>query len=183
MAEPKPSALLIDTDAVLSLDTWEELAQQRRWFELFSHIPEAEPRHDGLLDALELAAGDGVRVGYASRWPGVTLALIRDRLAELGYPEGYIQTRRSAHISPVDLAAIHAGEASRGRTPVLVVHHEDATAAALRQRGIAALTPAQLPGTVDGLRRVFALAKPAPRLLKPRPKTENDTTITKASVA
>jgi hypothetical protein len=170
MPEPKPPTLLVDTDCVLSLDPWEADAKARRWFELFSHIPDAEPRNGGLLDVLELAQEDGIRIGYTSRWPMLTLQLIRDWIEEHGYPEGYVQTRRSPRISPADLAAIHAGEATRGRSGVLVVHADEAVTAELRSRSIAALTPAQLPQTVEGLRRVFDLAKPAPRLLKPRPK-------------
>ena len=100
----------------------------------------------------------------------LTLQLIRDWIEAHGYPEGFVQTRRSPHASPADLAAIHAGEATRGRSGVVVVHADSAVAAELRSRSIAALTPAQLPQTVEGLRRVFSLAKPAPRLLKPRRK-------------
>jgi hypothetical protein len=169
---PKPPTLLVDTDCILDLDPWAQDAKDRRWFALFSHIPEAEPRNPELLDILELAAGDGIRIGYSSRWPMLTLHLIRDRLAELGFPEGYVQTRRSPHSSPADVAAVHAGEATRGRSGVLIVHADEAVTAELRSRAIAAVTPRQLPQNVEGLRRVFALAKPAPRLLKPKQKQE-----------
>jgi hypothetical protein len=164
----KPPTLLVDTDALINLAPWDEDAKARRWFALFSHIPEAGPRNPALLDVLELAAGDGIRIGYSSRWPVLTLSLIREWIEDHGYPNGFVQTRRSPHASPADVAAIHAGEATRGRSGVVVVHNDLAVATELRGRAIAALTPAQLPQTVEGLRRVFASAKPAPRLMKPR---------------
>lgn len=171
---PKPPTLLVDTDCILDLSPWDEDAKARRWFALFSHIPDAEPRDNSLIDVLDLAQAEGIRIGYSSRWPMLTLTLIRDWIEAHGYPEGYVQTRRSPHASPAHLAAIHAGEATRGRSGVVVVHNDTATAAELRQRGIAALAPAQLPRTVAGLRRVFELAKPAPRLTRPRPKQKTE---------
>jgi hypothetical protein len=179
---PKHPTLLVDTDALIDLDAWEEEVREKRWLHYYLQITAAAPRNPQLLDALELAQSDGLRIAYSSRWPELTSYLVKPWLEERGYPDGFINWRRSGWASPAELAAMHAAAAGR-RGPVLLVHNDSAVAAELRSRfGIAALTPAQLPGTVDGLRRVLALARPAPRLLKPRPKTEN-TNTTKASAA
>ncbi len=158
-----PTVVLVDVDALVDLDPWEALAQKKRWIEFFGHIPDATPRDNGLLDVLDLAAGDGCRVTYTSRWPSLTLYLIREWLDANGFPQGYAWTRRNGDLAPAALADTHAREAGKKQAPVLVIHADtDAAAALRREHGIAALGVAQLPATVEGLRRVFGLARPVP---------------------
>lgn len=163
---PKPPTLLVDTDALIDLDPWQEEAQAKRWLHFFLRVTEAQPRHPALLDAIELAKTDGVRVEYSSRWIPASQYLLRDWLAEHGYPAARMWMRRNPNLSAADLAAQHAAFVSTGKRPVLIVHNDDEVTAALRQRHIVALTPAQLPQTVEGLRRVFALARPVPLTAK-----------------
>lgn len=163
-----PPTLLIDTDALISLDPWEAEVAAKRWLHFYLHIPDAAPRHPQLLDAAELAVADGLRIAYTSRWPEMTSYLVKPWLEQHGYPGGYINWRRSGWASPAELAAVHAAAAGR-RGPVLVVHNDVEAAAELRSRfGIAALAPEQLPATVEGLRRVFALARPVPPFELPK---------------
>ena len=119
-----------------------------------------------MLDAIELAKSDGVRVEYSSRWIPASQYLLRDWLADNGYPGARMWMRRNPNLSPADLGAQHAAFVSTSKRPVLIVHNDDEVAAALRQRRIAALTPAQLPATVEGLRRAFTLARPVPLAAK-----------------
>lgn len=163
-----PATLLIDTDALINLVPWEELVREKRWLHYFLHIADAAPRHPQLLDAVELAVADGLRVAYTSRWPEITSYLVKPWLQEHGYPAGYVNWRRSGWASPAELAAMHAATAGR-RGPVLLVHNDSAVAAELRSRfGIAALAPEQLPATVEGLRRVFELARPVSKFELPK---------------
>ena len=62
------------------------------------------------------------------------------------------------------------GAASGWLGPVLLIYHDDD--AAVARFGVAALTPAQLPVTTDGLRHVFSLARPGSTIELPqrRPK-------------
>ena len=162
------ATLLIDTDAPINLTPYEELASARRWLHYFLMIPDAQPRNPRLLDVVELAVADGLRVAYTSRWPEMTSYLVKPWLEEHGYPAGFINWRRSGWAGPAELAAVHAAAAAR-RGPVLLVHNDVEVAAELRSRfGIATLAPEQLPGTVEGLRRIFALARPAPRFELPK---------------
>jgi hypothetical protein len=167
---PKP-ILLADLDAVIDMGPWQHLATARRWFDYFSHIPEARPRGNELLDALELATAEGCAVAYTSRWPGVTTYLVREWLSANGFPEHPILDRRGFE-APADLLARHARVSAgrfRFRRPVLVIHNDaDVAAEARRVHGLAAIGVAQLPPTVDGLRRLFTLARPA------APKTKKE---------
>lgn len=155
--------VLIDTDTLIDLDPWQAEAREKRWLHFFLHIAEAAPRNPALLDVIELAKADGARVEYSSRWLSAAIYLVREWLTAHGYPAARVWTRYNPAMDPVALAALHAGLVSGGKRPVLIVHNDDGVSAALRQLYIAALTPAQLPGTVEGLRRAFALARPVQR--------------------
>lgn len=169
MTAPKPAiTVLCDTDALINLDAWEELVREKRWLHFYMHIAEAPQRNPQLLDALELAQADACRIAYSSRWPELTSYLVRPWLEANGYPAGFVNWRRAAWASPAELGAMHAAAAAR-RGSVLMIHNDDAVAAEMRQRfGLAALTPAQLPSTTDGLRRVFSLARPVPPFELPK---------------
>ena len=169
---PKPPTLLVDTDALIDLDRWQEEAAAKRWLHFFLHIAEAQPRHPELLDAIELAKGDGVRVEYTSRWIPAAQYLLRDWLAEQGYPGARMWMRRNPDLDAADLAAQHGGFVSTGKRPVLLLHNDAEVAASLRKRHIAALAPAQLPHTVEGLRKMFALARPVAQAARPERKKE-----------
>ena len=169
---PKPPTHLVDTDALIDLDRWQEEAAAKRWLHFFLHIAEAQPRHPELLDAIELAKADGVRVEYSSRWIPAAQYLLRDWLAEQGYPGARMWMRRNPDLDAADLAAQHGGFVSTGKRPVLIVHNDTDVAAALRKRHIAALAPAQLPHTVEGLRKMFALARPVAQAARPERKKE-----------
>lgn len=162
------ATLLIDTDALIDLTPHEELVREKRWLHYYLHIADAAPRHPQLLDAVELAVADGLRVAYTSRWPEMTSYLVKPWLDTHSYPSGYVNWRRNGWASPAELAALHAAAAGR-RGPVLLVHNDSAVAAELRSRfGIAALGVEQMPATTEGLRRVFALARPAPKFELPK---------------
>ena len=159
MTELKPPTLLVDTDALINLDPWEGEAQQKRLLHFFLHIAEAQPRNPQLLSVAELAQAEGIKIAYSSRWPELCSYLVRPWLQHNGFPEAFINWRRSGWTSPAELGAIHAAAAGR-RGSVLMLHNDECVAGELRQRfGIAALTPAQLPATADGLRKVFSLAR------------------------
>jgi hypothetical protein len=165
----KPPIVLIDTDALVNLDPWHAAAEAKRWLEFYTRIPEAEPRNPGLADVIELAKAEGCIAGYSSRWPEITGYLLREWLSENGCPPFRTFFRRGRVDTPADLAAAHAGLAVARfgeKRPVLVVHNDPAVAAELRSRGIAALTPEQLPKTAVGLRKVFSLARPVAPLKK-----------------
>ena len=172
LSAPEHPTLLVDTDALIDLGEHQELAEQRRWLHYFIRIAEAPQRNPQLLDVLELGVADNLKIAYSSRWPEMTSYLVKPWLEERGYPAGFINWRRSAWASPAELAAMHAAAASR-RGPVLLVHNDVEVAAELRSRfGISALTPAQLPATVDGLRRVFSLAREVPKFELPKKQTK-----------
>jgi hypothetical protein len=158
----KQPVILIDTDCLVNLDPWHAAAEAKRWLEFYTHVPEAEPRNPGLADVIELAKAEGCIVGYSSRWPDITGYLLREWLSDNGFPAFRTFFRRGRVDTPADLAAAHAGLAVARfgeKRPVLLVHNDSAVAAELRQQGIAALTPEQLPKTVEGLKKVFSLAR------------------------
>jgi len=166
------ATLLIDTDALINLDAHQDEAQRKRWLHYFMSITISPERNPALRDALELAQADGLRVAYSSRWPEMCSYLVKPWFEQHGYPAGFINWRRTPHLSPAELAAVHAAAAGR-RGPVLMIHNDSTVAAELRSRfGIAALTPAQLPATVDGLRRVFSLAREVPKFELPKKQTK-----------
>lgn len=156
------TTLLVDTDAVLNLDPWSQLAAERRWLHFYLHITDAQPRSAALLDVIQLAESDGLRVRYSSRWPEMTAYLLKGWLDEHGYPAGYVHFRHSSSQDPVTLAALHARAAARGGELVMVHHDADIAAELRAKHSLAALGDQQLPATVEGLRRVFSLARPAP---------------------
>jgi hypothetical protein len=165
---PATTTVLVDTDALIDLDAWEELVREKRWLHFYLRIAEAPQRNSQLLDALELAQADGCRIAYSSRWPELTSYLVKPWLEANGYPGGFINWRRAAWASAAELGALHAAAAAR-RGAVLMIHNDEAVAAEMRQRfGIAALTPVQLPATTDGLRRVFSLAREVPKFELPK---------------
>jgi hypothetical protein len=166
---PKTPIVLIDTDALIDLTPFQDEAEGKRWLAFYSHIPEAKPRNPGLIDVIELAKAVGCIALYTSRWPDITGYLLREWLSDNGFPAFRTFFRRGRVDTPADLAAAHAGLAVArfgGKRPVLVVHNDPAVAAELRSRGIAALTPEQLPKTAEGLRKVFSLARPVAPLKK-----------------
>jgi hypothetical protein len=170
--KPTPPTMLLDTDTLIDLRAHQGLVREKRWLHYYMHIAEAPQRNPQLLDAIELAVADGIKVAYSSRWPELTSYLVKAWLESHGYPYGYpsgfINWRRSGWTSPAELGAIHATAAGR-RGSVLFIHQDEAVAAELRSRfGIAALTPAQLPATTDGLRKVLALARPVPKFELPK---------------
>jgi hypothetical protein len=165
----RPPIVLIDTDALIDLSPWQAEAEAKRWLEFYTHIPDAEPHDNGLIDVIELAKAEGCIVGYSSRWPDMTGYLLREWLEANGFPMFRTFYRNRHTDSPADLAAIHAAVAAGrfgAKRPVLIVHADDAVAAELHSRGIAALTPEQLPNTAEGLKKVFALARLAAPLKK-----------------
>ena len=172
MSDMSPTTVLIDTDAIIDLDEHVDEVEQKRWLHYFLHIAGAPQRNPQLRDVLELAQADNLKVAYSSRWPEMTSYLVKPWLEQHGYPAGFINWRRTGWTSPAELGAMHAAAAAR-RGSVLMIHNDDAVAAEMRQRfGLAALTPAQLPSTTDGLRRVLSLARPVPKfeLSKKAPK-------------
>ena len=172
VSDVKPATtVLVDTDALINLDEWEPEVAAKRLLHFYMHIAEAPERNPQLLDALDLAVADNCRIAYSSRWPELTSYLVKPWLEERGYPEAYVNWRRTAWASPAELGALHAAAAAR-RGPVVIIHNDEAVAAEMRSRfGIAALSPTQLPTTTDGLRRVFALARPVAKFeLKPPKK-------------
>jgi hypothetical protein len=155
--------LLIDLDAIIDMTPWQSLASGKRWIEFFSRIPVARPRHPELLDAIELAKADGCIVNYVSRWPEITCYLVQEWLEASGFPHFHVLHRRG-FAAPAELLARQAAAASarfKGRRPVLAVHADPVVAAAARRdHGLAAIGVEQLPATTEGLRRLFALARP-----------------------
>jgi hypothetical protein len=163
--------LLVDLDAVIDMSPWQALAAGKRWIEFFGHLPSARPRHPELLDAIELAKADGCIVNYVSRWPEITSYLVQEWLQANDFPHFHALHRRGFS-GPADLLAHQAAVAStrfKGRRPVLAIHADPEVAAeARRDHGLAAIGVAQLPDTTDGLRRLFALARPVtPQERKP----------------
>jgi len=161
MTAPKPAiTVLIDTDAIIDLDEHVEEVEQKRWLHYFLHISPAPQRNPQMRDVLELAQADNLTVAYSSRWPEMTSYLVKPWLEQHGYPAGFINWRRSGWASPVELGAMHAAAAAR-RGSVLFIHNDPEVASEMRSRfGIAGLTPPQLPQSVEGLRKVFSLARP-----------------------
>jgi hypothetical protein len=164
--------LLADIDGIIDLSPWQGEAEARRWFAYFAHIPEAGPRDNGLRDVLELASAEGCAVNYTSRWPGVTTYMVREWQRANDFPTHTILDRRGFE-GPADLLARHARVAAgrfQFRRPVLAIHNDTAVAAeARRVHGLAAVGVDQLPPTVEGLRRLFGLARP----VAPKPKKES----------
>lgn len=161
-AAPKTAAatVLFDLDALVDMDLWEDEVRQKRWLHFYLHASEAAERNPALRDAIELAVTDGIRVAYSSRWPEMTSYLVKPWLEQHGYPAGFINWRRSGWASPAELGALHAAAAAR-RGSVLFIHNDPEVASELRSRfGIAGLTPPELPQSVEGLRKVFSLARP-----------------------
>lgn len=166
---PSPPIILIDTDAVLDLSPWQAAAEGKRWLEFYIHIPEAKPRNPDLIDVIELAKAEGCIALYTSRWPDITGYLLREWLSANDFPLFNTYYRRGHTDTPAELVAVHAGLAVAkfgAKRPVLVIHNDPTVAAELRGRGIAALTPEQLPKTAEGLKKVFALARTVAPLKK-----------------
>jgi hypothetical protein len=159
---PKSPIVLIDVDALIDLSLWRAAAEAKRWLEFYTHIPAAKPRNPGLIDVIALAKAEGCIVGYSSRWPEIVGYLWREWLEANDFPP-FLTLYRRGYDSPAALSAVHAQLATGkfgAKRPVLVIHNDPAVAAELRNgRGIAALTPEQLPKTVEGLKKVFSLAR------------------------
>jgi hypothetical protein len=155
--------LLVDLDAMIDLDPWGDLAAGKRWIEFFAHIPDAGVRHPELRDVIALAKADGCIVNYASRWPEMVGYLVQEWLEANGFPHFHLLHRRGFD-APAELLARQAAAASarfKARRPVLAVHADPVVAAAARRdHGLAAIGVDQLPATTEGLRRLFALARP-----------------------
>jgi len=173
------TTILVDTDAIIDLDVHEELVREKRWLHYFLNISEAPERNPQLRDVLELAAAEGLRVAYSSRWPELTAYLVKPWIQSHGMPEAFVNWRRNGWATPAELGGMHAVAAGR-HGAVLFIHNDSEACAQMRQRfGIAALTPAQLPQSVEGLRRVFALARPVepfelPKKSKNSPKKKEE---------
>lgn len=165
--------LLVDTDALADMSPWEELALAREWVEFFSHIPEAKPRDNDLLDMLELAKSDGCWVSYTSRWGTEHRPAVRDWLQVNGFPRGMLYTRDHIKMHPTAVAHVHARlitAKTRGHRPVFVIHNDPKVAAELRERGVTALSADQVPTTVKEFRAILQHARFVP--FKPKPKKE-----------
>lgn len=164
--------LLVDTDALADMSPWEGLAEGRAWEEFFSHIPDAKPRDNALLDLIELAKSDGCWVAYTSRWSSEHRQVIHTWLRDNGFPKASLYTRDHMRLNPVSLAHIHAKLVSakaKGARPVFVIHNDVNIAAALRKRGVAALGVDQVPTEVKAFRAVLGHARSVPAM-----KTKED---------
>lgn len=154
--------IVVDTDALADLSPWEPLAKSREWDEFFSHIPDAAPRDNMLLDLLELAKDDGCWVTYHSRWDSKHRQSVWEWLRANSFPTGTIYLRPHANVSPVNLAHEHVQRIAKkalGNRPVLVIHNDPNIAAALRKKGVAALGVDQTPQTVKGFRELLTHAR------------------------
>lgn len=154
--------VVVDTDAICDLTPWEPLAKAREWDQFFSHIPDAAPRDNMLLDLLELAKSDGCWVTYTSRWDSKHRQPVWEWLRANGFPTGTIYLRPYANVSPVNLAHEHVQRIAKkalGNRPVIVIHNDPNIAAALCAKGIAAIDAARVPQTVKGFRDLLTHAR------------------------
>lgn len=165
--------LLISTDALADLSPWEDLAKSRQWSEFFSHIGDAAPRDNGVADLIELVSAERPAfVMYTSRWDAAHRPETLAWLEANGLPRRSMWLRTRRELAPEIVTERHATLAisKLGARPVLVIEQDPALAETLRARGLAVVTPDQLPASVKGLRTLLATApRPLPARLIPKP--------------
>lgn len=162
--------IVVDTDAVIDLSPWEQLAKDRDWDSFFSHIPDAKPRDNGLADLLELALADDCWVAYSSRWDVKHRDAVQDWLRDNGFPRSALYLRKTANHSPVSVAHRHVqavANAAKGKRPVFMIHNHNDIAAALRRCGVAALGVSQVPRSVKEFRAILRHARPVAVATRP----------------
>lgn len=177
--EPRPEKpkhlnqpiLVVDTDAISDLDTWHALAEAREWDEFFSHIPDALPRENNVLDALYFAQSEGCWLAYASRWDEKHRAAVRAWLTDNDFPHGALHMRRERNMSPDYLLARQAQNVARKaafyRPVILVAGNAELAEQITEKRGVVAVSVEDVPDTVSGLRYMLKAARkitpPPPR--------------------
>lgn len=154
--------VLVDMDAISDMSPWADLAESRQWDEFFSHIPDAKPHDNAVLDLVELAQADGCRVMYTCRWDSAYRPQTWEWLERSGFPPGVLYMRPSNRPSPDWLQVIHARAASeraKFRRPVLIISGDADLAADVRRAGVTAVGVFELPETVGGFRELLAHAR------------------------
>lgn len=169
--------VLIDTDAIVDLSPWEELAKDGKWIAFFSNIPDAAPRTNGVRDLIDFAKSERAFVAYTSRWYLDYRPETWAWLEANAFPHFDLYLRTHPRQSPAEVRLRHAVAASAKvshKRPVLVIDADPEVCAELRAKGIAAVPADKVPDTVAGLRSLLAYARPLPADLTnkfaPKPK-------------
>lgn len=169
--------VLIDTDSIVDLTPWEELAKDGKWIAFFSNIPDAKPRANNIRDFIDFAKGEGSFVAYTSRWYLDYRPETWAWLAANDFGKFDLYMRTHPRQSPAEVRLRHAVAASAKvwhKRPVLVIDNDPQVCTELRAKGVAAVPADKVPNTVAGLRSLLAYARTLPTdsttAFKPKPK-------------
>lgn len=174
--------LLIDTDAIVDLTPWQELARTRAWRKFFSNIPDAKPRDNNLRDFIDFAKAEGAFIAYTSRWDAAYRRETWAWLTDNEFPHFDLHMRTHPCQPPAEVRLRHTVAASaklRHKYPVLIIDNDPQVCTELRAKRVAAVPADRVPETVTALRSLLAYARPLPEDITKRFKPKKKKVSTK----